>query len=115
MSDIRIVIKPGKELTQTEIDQIDQAKAREWNKPPMRKEQRKIPLFFPLKDSTDNILAQGKLIPLNGVIFHQKKFDIYGIGGIISNQKGQGHGKQLMLAIKEFLKKKGKAGIALLV
>lgn len=111
MADIHIVIKLGKELTQQEIDQINQAKAREWNEPPMGEEQREISLFFLLKDSRDNILAQGQLISIPRVVFNHNHYDIYGIGGIIANQKGQGYGKQLMLSIREFLKKEGKAGI----
>ena len=111
MPDVHITIKPGKELTQHEIDQINQAKSREWNEPSMGDEQKKISLFFLLKDSQNHILAQGQLLTINNVIFNHKTFDIYGIGGIIANQKGQGYGKQLMLAIREFLNKEGKSGI----
>lgn len=107
----RLLIKKGPELTNQEIVEINQTKAREFHIPKMSKHQIKGSLLFLLKDRDNNILAMGQLISVEPVQFRGETFSILGIGGIVSNIKGKGCGKKIMVAIKQYLIKKCKTGI----
>jgi hypothetical protein len=45
------------------------------------------------------------------VIFDNEIFDIYGICGIIANEKGKGYGRELMAIIKQYLIDNIKSGV----
>lgn len=111
MDNLKLEIKHGIELTVKELDAVNSAKAREWKILPMDENHRKKTLFALLKDQMDNIIVQGELIPLEKVSFNGEIFSVIGIGGIITNQKGHGFGKKLMIGIKEYLDEQGKAGL----
>lgn len=98
-----MIIKRWEELTQDELDQMNESHAREWNISAMNPEHHRENIFFLLKDDENNILSQGQLVPIRGVIFNGETFDIFGIGGIIANKKGEGYGRQIMNAIKDYL------------
>ncbi len=102
MDKLEFVIKQGSELTSSEIDAINAAKHREWQVPPMGDEQRLKHFFALLKDQEGNIQAQGELIPIDGITFDNEQFSVFGIGGIIAYQKGQGFGQKLMQGIIEY-------------
>lgn len=112
-SDLKVEFKSGQDLTQREIDAVNEAKFREWKIPPMETDQRANSTFVLLKDDKDNILAQGELITVNGVVFNNQSFDILGIGGVIANIKRQGHGRRLLLTIKDYLLEHKKTGVGL--
>ena len=106
----RLIVKSGEELTRSEIDQINRAKAREFKASPLQAKVLKTTQFFLLLDG-DTILALGKLIPVEPVVFNGETFSILGIGGILSNEKDKGYGKQIMTAIKDYLISKNKTGV----
>lgn len=101
----QLIIKTGAQLTPQEIDEINEAKNREWKLPPMTNHQLSISLYFLLKDENGKILAQGQVIKIDPFVFNGEQFRILGIGGIIANIKGQGYGKELMRGVIDFLTK----------
>ena len=109
--DLRLIIKTWHELDHEELDEMNKSHVREWRTSSMTADHHEKNIFFLLKDDRNNILAQGQLVPINGVIFDGETFNIFGIGGIIANVKRQGHGKKIMLAIKDYLLKKHKTGV----
>ncbi len=110
-NNVFIDIKKGEDLTLFEIDLLNSSKAREWQLPPMKESDLKRALWFLVRNSEKAILAQGELIPIDGVSFNSKRYNIYGIGGIIANVKMQGYGKKLMQAIASYLEKARKTGV----
>lgn len=76
--------KPGLEINEQELQAIDEAKKLEWDVLPMDENHRSKTLVVLLKDLEGQILAQGELIPIEGVEFDGEKFDFFGIGGIIA-------------------------------
>lgn len=68
-------------------------------------------IFFLLKDNQNNVLAQGQLIPVNGIVFKGETFNIFGIGGIITNIKGKGYGRKIMFSVKNYLRLHHKTGV----
>lgn len=88
--DLQLIIKKWHELDQEELDEINKSHTREWKISSMLAEQHGENIFFLLKNNQNNILAQGQLVPINGVIFDAETFNILGIGGIIANVKRQG-------------------------
>ena len=107
----KLFIKSGAQLTHREIEEINKAKSREWQLSPMSKYQLPISLYFLLKDENSKILAQGQVIKIDPFSFAGEKFSILGIGGIIANVKGGGHGKKLMAGIIKYLAKNNKTGV----
>lgn len=106
----QLVIKSGRELSQSEIDQINQAEAREFKAPPRQAKDFKTAQFF-YSLMAERILAMGKLIPVEPVNFNGEVFSVLGIGGILAEEKGKGYGKQIMIAIKDYLVTKNKTGV----
>jgi len=105
-----VLIKKGFELSESEIEQINQAKAREFKAPPFNKRQLDEALFFLLNDDL-KVLAMGELIPVEPILFNGKAFSVLGIGGIIANEKGKGYGKKIMAAITNYLSECDKTGV----
>lgn len=108
----KIIFKNVSELTDKEIMGINEACTREFHEPFKKsvKSESSKRLLFLLKDNS-NILAMGQLITVEPVIFMGETFSVLGIGGIVSNIKGKGYGKKIMLAIKQYLIKSHKSGI----
>ena len=106
----KLFIKKGAELTKREIDEINTAKAREFKIPPMPEEQKKKTLFFLLKEG-ERLLALGELIPIEPIKFNTETFFVLGIGGIVANEKRKGYGREIMNAIKDYLKAHDKTGV----
>ncbi len=107
----RVIIKSWHDLTRDELDEMNESHAREWNISSMNPDYHAENIFFLLKDSEKNILAQGQLVPIKGVVFNGETFDIFGIGGIIANKKGEGYGRQIMNAIKDYLTSHNTTGV----
>jgi hypothetical protein len=107
----KIIIKKWDDLTPEELRELNASHYREWKIPNMGVDKHKSNIFFLLKDEKGVILAQGQLVPVSGVKFDGEIFNIFGIGGIISNIKMQGFGRELMQHIKKYLVQSGKAGV----
>lgn len=101
----KILIEHGTQLSQQEIESINVARAREWKTPPMQKTEQESTLFFLLKDDENLVLSQGGLMEIDGIIFNNESFSIFGIGGIIANEKGKGYGRQCMIAMRDYITK----------
>lgn len=106
-----IQIKSWNELSENELKQMNDSHAREWKIASMTPERHNKNIFFLLKDPENYILSQGQLIPVSGVVFMDKAFDIFGVGGIIANVKGQGFGREIMNSITEYLNEKNKSAV----
>lgn len=106
----KLLVKEGNQLTTDEINQINQAKSREFKVPPIPKEQKQKTIFFLLKDG-EKILAIGELIPIEPIKFNGETFFVLGIGGIIANEKRKGFGREVINAIRVYLKDKSKTGV----
>ena len=98
----KLVIKSWNELSREELEQLNNSHAREWKTTSISGEHHGRNIFFLLKDGV-KILAQGQLVPIKGILFDGELFDIFGIGGIIANVRGEGYGRQIMVAIKNYL------------
>lgn len=107
----RLFIKTWNQLSSKELEQMNDSHAREWHIGPMSQEHHKNNIFFLLIDPNGDILAQGQLVPIEGIQFKNEIFNIFGIGGIIANVKGQGYGRKIMDAIILYLKNKHMTGV----
>lgn len=108
---MKVYVRPRSKLGASEINQINEAKAREFKAPPLSPQQLKDMLFFLLLDKQNYLLATGSLITVEPIYFNNESFSVLGIGGIIANVKGKGYGRQIMLAIKDYLIKRQKSGV----
>ncbi|MDQ5954613.1 MAG: N-acetyltransferase protein [Patescibacteria group bacterium] len=106
-----LMIKKWNELSSQELSQMNDSHAYEWKIGPMSAEYHKENIFFLLENHHGHILAQGQLIPINGVKFQNDIYNIFGIGGIIANIKNKGYGSIVMAAITKYLKDHHKTGI----
>lgn len=106
----KLLVKAGGELSEQEIGQINQAKAREFKVSPLNEKQLETTLFFLLLGH-QKILAMGELIPVNPIKFNKEVFSVLGIGGILANEKGKGYGRKIMSAIKDYLISQDKTGV----
>ncbi len=108
---MKVVVKNGAELSPDELLQVNTTKARQWHNPPMDDDLARETTLFLLEDEKNQILAQGELIEVNGIIFNNKTFNIIGIGGIVANEWGKGYGRQIMSAIKSYIFEKKMTGV----
>lgn len=107
---MKLLIKSGKEIKDNEFKQIKEAYFREFKEELVEKKKIANHTFF-LLIKKERILAFGGLIPVELVKFNKETFNILGVGGVISNQKGKGYGKKIVVAIKKYLLLKGKTGV----
>jgi len=105
-----MLVKKGAELTDGEVDEVNAAKAREFKVPPMSEKQKIKTIFFLLEEE-EKILALGELIPIEPIKFNAETFFVLGIGGIVANEKRRGYGREIMTAIKAYLKVHDKTGV----
>jgi len=105
-----VVFKNSFELSAGEIEQVNQAMAREFDASPIDKRKLEKALVFLFK-TNQRILAIGGLVPISPVCFQEEQFSILGIGGIISNEKRKGYGRQIMTAIASYLSENDKTGV----
>lgn len=101
-----LIIKRGKELTPREVEEVNEAKAREWHIPPMGDHQISISTFFHLRNEKGDLLSLVQLIDIPKFVFNGEDFSLTGIGGMISNIKSKGFGKELLQGVIDYLKKK---------
>lgn len=106
-----VITKRWDELSPGEIDEMSQNEAREWNSRPLSAATHGQRTFFLLENEDGGVEAQGQLFPINGVRFANEAYDILGIAGIIATPKGQGNGRRLMLAMKDYLSQDGRAAV----
>lgn len=105
-----IIIKSQKDLTNEEKRQIESSVKREFGTIIRIEEKQDKEKYFLLKKA-DKILASGGLVEIIPVIFDKVEYSILGIGGIVANKKRRGYGKQIIMAIKNYLIDKRKTGI----
>lgn len=99
------IIKKGKDLTQKEIDDVNLAKFHEWSNPKMGAHQIAISTYFHLRNEKGELLSLVQLLDIPEFTFNKEKFLVTGIGGMISNVKGKGYGKQLLHGVIKYLRK----------
>lgn len=92
----------GSNLSDSHHAQLDAAEHREFGLGLPAKAELADRLYFLLVDG-ETILACGYLKPIHPVIFSEETFSFLNIGGVIANEKGKGYGKQVMLAMREYL------------
>ena len=102
----------GNELTDHQYRQLNESSLREFrlHLPPLPELSDRL-YFLLAETETEKILASGYLKPIHPVIFTHITFSFLNIGGIIANEKGQGYGKQIMLAIRDYLISADKIGL----
>jgi predicted N-acetyltransferase YhbS len=105
-----VIIKKGKELTQKEINLMDNARIADYgeNTKMFKKDEQKSIFFF--VKSEGQIVSFGMLKPIK-MTYLGKKYNLLGIGNILSIKKGKGFGKILIHSMIEYLKMKGKTGL----
>ncbi len=102
----------GNTSTDHQYTQLNASSIREFHLPLPTKPDLSDRLYFLLEETeTAKILASGYLKPIYSVLFAQETFSFLNIGGIIANEKGKGYGKQIMVAIKEYLISVDKIGL----
>jgi len=102
----------GNELTDHYYTQLNEASLREFRLRLPAKPELSDRLYFLLGETeTENILTSGYLKPIHPVIFAHTIFSFLNIGGIIANEKGKGYGKQVMIAIRDYLIFSDKIGL----
>lgn len=111
MDNLSFSITPGSKLSSTDVASVNSAKDREWDLPPMDKNHLERNSFAFLKDKGAHILAQCELIPAEDISLSGKVHPIIGIGGVIAEQKGQGHGRLLMEKVIAWLKASDTIGL----
>lgn len=104
-----MIKKLGSELTPDEISQINEASLRDF-KTQFKIEDAKGKLYFLLIEG-ENLIAFGALGEVNPVTFNGENFSIYGVYNVISNVKGKGFGKQVVVAIKDYLSSHNLTGL----
>ena len=100
--DITLVKKPGLELREGEMRQMNASLEKEFGVPPMAKEDMEPTFFFLLKQH-EEIVAFGGLRKTYPVIFDGQTYTIYGFVEVISNRKGEGYGKQVITTMRHYL------------
>ena|ERR1700722_955752 len=98
----KITLKKGSVLSQKEIEQINIALQREFTVSLPLKEQLKNRLFFLLKNEED-IIAFGGLLKVTPVYFNGEEFSLLGFVNVVSNKKGKGYGKLVVIAMRNYL------------
>ncbi|MBI2593724.1 GNAT family N-acetyltransferase [Candidatus Daviesbacteria bacterium] len=106
----QVIIKTLQNLTDSEIDQLNEASEREF-KVSLPPKEKMLDRHFFLLEQRKEVLAMGQLLPVEPIKFNSEEFFVLGIGGIIAKQKGKGYGKAIMAAIKDWLVNRNKTGI----
>ena len=106
---MEIILKKSSELTENELAQIKDAIFREFKVPFKIEDQSPDKLFFLLKKQ-NTILAMGALWEVKPVLFDSEVFSFFGVLNVVANEKGKGYGKQVILAMREYLTKNNKTG-----
>ena len=107
---MKLVVKNAEDLTEDQFNQINRASLREFQTALPSREILTGRLFFLLLLGKE-VLAIGQLLPIEPVHYNHASFSILGIGGIIAKEKGRGYGKQIMIAIRNYLIAKDKTGV----
>lgn len=106
---LKTVKKPGTELTGNELNQINASLFREFKVSPLLQDHLKDRLFFLLKES-DEIVAMGALLKVEPVLFNGETFSFLGFVNVVANKKGEGYGKQIVTAMRDYLIKNDLTG-----
>ncbi|MBI4097457.1 MAG: GNAT family N-acetyltransferase [Candidatus Levybacteria bacterium] len=107
---MNIVIKPGVDLSSDELNQIKEALFREFKYLLPPRNQLGNRLFFLLIDKA-KILSMGALKKVKPVIFNGEEFSLLGFVSVVANEKGKGYGKQVVMAMRDYLTSNNISGI----
>lgn len=105
-----MITKRGSELTENETSQINEAFLRDFKVTFVLNEDVKIRLYFLLKEQ-ETILAVGALGEVKPVIFMGESFVLYGVYDVVASIKEKGFGKQVVMAMKNYLTSNDKTGL----
>jgi len=99
---MQITIIQGHDLSEARIDFMNRQRLMEYgeNTKDFEKNERASTFFF--LEEGEAVKAFGMLKPLV-MTHHDQRYPILGVGNIIAVEKGQGCGKRLMQAIKDYL------------
>jgi GNAT superfamily N-acetyltransferase len=102
----------GDQLTEAVYARLNEASLHEFSVPlPPRPQLADRRYFLLMEAEQQRILASGFLRPVYPVIYRQTTFSFLNIGGVIANEKGQGFGRQLMSALREYLTATSQTGL----
>lgn len=101
-----LIVKKGHDLTLREIEEVNEAKAREWQIPSMSKHQIVVSTYFHLRNQVGELLSLVQLLDIPPFEFKGETFNLTGIGGMISNKKGRGFGRELIHGVIGYLAQK---------
>ena len=108
-----VLVKRGSELSEKEIEQINNTWRGAWPDTDLldseRREEFASETYF-LAFSEDKIVSVGRLIPVE-LEFMGKTYMIEGIADMVSAHKGKGYGKKVMNEMVHYLEEKGETGI----
>lgn len=104
-----MIKKLGSELTSDEVSQINEASLRDF-KTQFKIEDAKGKLYFLLIEG-EKLIAFGALGEVKSVVFNGENFSIYGVYNVISNAKGKGFGKQVVVEITDYLSSNNLTGL----
>lgn len=105
-----VIIKQGSTLSNEELNQINDSLNREFTFSSQPREFLKDRLFFLLKDK-DRIIAFCALADVKPVIFNNEEFSLKGVVHVVSNIKGKGYGRKVIISMMEYLRLEGVTGI----
>lgn len=111
--DDTVTTKRGEDLFQSDIEQINQAFKRVFPENKLLAlggSELEDNTFFFIYDPNKNIIATGRLRPIK-LFFKEDEYNIQGVADIISNKPGQGYGKKIMSAIRQWLEDHNEVGI----
>ena len=113
-SDVKIIIKKGKELTKDELQLINNARKREFNSKskinPQPENEHWEKKYFLLKDKNNSLLAFARLHNVD-VEFMKKRYPALGLATLIAIEKGKGFGKKLVTYIRKYIENSKITGI----
>lgn len=109
-----VTITPGSKIDSTVLDLINQATFFHFGDPPLLLNQISDSIFFTILHEKE-LLATGRLHPIQPVMFDDNKYSIMAIGGILANEKLHGYGSKIMKAISDCLAENDKTGIGFCV
>ncbi|MBI4973215.1 GNAT family N-acetyltransferase [Candidatus Roizmanbacteria bacterium] len=98
---MEIFLKKGSELSIDELAQIKDAIFREFKVPFQIADQSPDRLFFLLKQE-NKILSMGALWEVKPVSFEGEEFSFFGVLNVVANEKGKGHGRQVVEAMRKY-------------
>ena len=106
----KLISCPGDQLHEAHRHQVNETSRHEFNVSLPPRHAMADRLYFLLLEG-DVLLASGFLRRVSPVLLAKDAFSILNIGGLISNIKGRGYGREIVLAIRGHLATTGDTGL----